>query len=53
MAAAAGTKVIGNAVEGKELGEGVLKQAVIGGITGGVAAGATAGINNAMHEVSS
>ena len=50
MAAAAGTKAIANAVEGKEISEGVGRQAVIGAITGGIASGATAGMSNVMQK---
>lgn len=51
-AAGAGTKAIANACDGKYLSEGVLEQAVIGGLTGGVASGATRGLSNVIGGVS-
>jgi hypothetical protein len=43
MAAGAGTKMLANAYEGKEISEGVLQQAVIMGVTGGLASSAGIG----------
>ncbi len=41
MAAGAGTKMIANVVEKKEISDGVVRQALISGISGGFASGAT------------
>lgn len=52
MAAGAGTRMIANAFDGKEITEGVLTQAVISGVTGGVASGAGIGANHFLKQVS-
>ena len=43
MAAGAGSTMISNAYEGKELKEGVLKSVIIAGVTGGIASSASKG----------
>lgn len=48
LCAGAGTKMISNAVEKKELTDGVMRQALISGISGGFASGATQGVNMAI-----
>ena len=53
MAAGAGTKAIANAVEGKDLTDGMMQQALISGITGGVASGASQSLGRVVGNATS
>ena len=51
VAAGAGTKMIANAYDGRELSEGVLHSAVVSGMTGGLVSGAGVGANQILDTV--
>lgn len=51
IAAGAGTKMMSNAYEGKELSDGVLKEMVIRGVTGGIASGVGIGTSHLLSTI--
>ena len=51
MAAGAGTKMLANAYECKNVTDNVLSTALIGGVTGGIASGATLGAGHAITHM--
>lgn len=51
VASGAGTKMLSNAYEGKQLTDGIVQEMVIKGITGGLASGVSIGTGHLIGEV--